>query len=402
MNNALKIQLANYVGRYQGLTQQEIKLSEPGETLKGADRKRESEKRKERRNNRSAIVTPAQKRVLEIANVAWKEYSESPEGKAQLKAIEKMDMPEILATIPVIFDSPILSTLKNAWDTLGLDAACFSLGFDFEVELIIGFRITIGMAWGIGDDKGVGTSEFLTIALTEGIDEGGLVGVQLGFWSIAPSELGGFGLSTEVDLGLGAEGGASINYNSDGNLVGASIVIGGGEEDGADEQESFTFIFGSQSGDGSGYLKPAYQPRKKNLLVINRIHCGSTKSDGIGGKNEVFFKFTADSDTIYHYPTYDYFEMASGSDWDCGRSIWFDGTVQIEAYDHDQENEDTADPIYFKTIYTQNLTLGQELGFKSDKDYSGFMDDVSYTFYIELLAENVPPPTPPTLPNPTE
>lgn len=402
MNKELKIQLANYVGRYQGLNQPEIEISEPREKLKGADRRRSSPIRKERREKRSGKVTPAQKRFLDEANSAWEKYSESSEGKAQLSAIEKMDMPQILATVPVVFDDPnfdTLKTLKDDWDALGLDGACFSLGFDFEVEFIIGFRITIGMAWGIGDNKGVGVSEFITMALTEGIDEGGLVGVQLGFWSIAPSELGGFGLSTEVDVGLGPEVGACLNYNSSGVLVGAAIIIGAGEEDGADEQESYTFLLGSESGDGSGYLKPAYQPRKKYLLVINKIHCTSTMSDGIGGKNEVFFKFQTDyDDTVYHYPTYDYFEMSSDSDWNCGRSIWFDSYVQIKAYDHDQENEDTADPLYFKTIYPSNLELGVELPFGSDEDYSGFADDVSYTFYIELLAENVPPPEPPQPP----
>ncbi len=362
MNDTLNTQIANYAGAYQSMPPQNA--SQPA-TL--------------------PALSDQEQQVFNEAQSAWETFSNSEKGKADLQAISSMDVPEAKQAVAEILNSSAFAKLIQLLNSLDLPASSFSFGITMELELIIGIEAVIGVAIGIGDSKGVSSSEFLTVGLTEGIDEGALIGVQFGLWKNAPSDLGGYSWSSELDLGLGAEAEVGISYTASGGILGATLTIGGGEEDGADEEESYTFILGNQGGDG--YLKPVYQPRKNNFLIITSMKCDSTQSDGAGNANEVYFTFQADGDTLYHYPTYDYFSMQSGDTWNCGRSVWFNNTVQVNVYDEDDTSGD--DSIGNFTINLSDLTLGQTKTFNSTIDYSTTFDTVKYTINVKLVAQNV-------------
>jgi hypothetical protein len=338
------------------------------------------------------IISEKYKEIFLEASRAWQEYMVSPEGQLLESFITQSDLLKIKEKVSSILNSDTFKLLKQLLDAFGINAGSFSIGLNIEVEFIIGFAATIGVAIGVGDNKGLASSEFLTLVLDEGIDEGALVGVQFGLWTKAPSDLGGYSWATEADGGIGAELSGKVVYakeKEEGDVLGVTVEIGVGEEDGIDEQECYTFILGSQSGSGDGFLKPAYQPRKSNFLIIQSITCINVQSDGIGNANEVYFTFMADSEgNNYHYPTYDYMSMQGGDVWNCGRSVWFDSSVQVNLYDEDSIGND-SDPIGNFTINLSNLTLNTPKTFNSTINYSKGLDDVEYTIQVVLVATNV-------------
>ncbi|WP_299767944.1 hypothetical protein [uncultured Dokdonia sp.] len=364
MNTILKTQISAYTEKYQSLGTTAV--TKPKQTL---------------------TISDTKQKVLKQAQQCWENYSTSTHGAAQLKAVTTTDLPTTQAMVANLINSPEFADLKATLDTLNIPASSFSIGLNIEVEFIIGFAATIGVAIGIGDSKGVATSEFLSVGITEGIDEGGLVGVQFGIWDNAPSDLGGYAWSTEVDLGFGAEISTAVSYSVSGGILGATLTIGGGEEDGIMEEESYTFIIGSQEGNSDGYLRPAYQPQKNNLLIVTSLKCKHPSNDGAGNENEVYFTFQADSETMYYYPTYDYYSMKEGDTWSCGRSIWFNESINIKIYDDDGLHSDN-DLMGNYVINLSNLVLGETKTFNSTKDYSHGLDNIEYTINVKLVAQN--------------
>lgn len=366
MNTQLKTQIANYTGRYQSMTSPDITKSQ-----------------------QNTAITDAEKEILLEAQKAWEKYSQSSKGQATLKTVTTADISEIQQEVTEILDSSEFAQLKQLLNDLELPIKSFSFGFNVQVEFIIGFTATIGMAIGVGDAKDVASSEFLTVGITEGIDEGGLAGVQFGLWKNAPADLGGYSWSTEVDVGFVGEGGIAVSYTASGGVLGVTLTIGGGEEDGLDEEESYTFILGSQEGDG--YLNPAYQSRKNNLLIISSVSCSDASNDDVGNDtDEVYFTFQADGETLYHYPTYDRYSMQKGDTWYCGRSVWFDQSVVVHIYDEDNNIIGSDDEhLGDYTINLSDLTLGETKTYNSTKDYSSWDDSIGYSIKVKLVAKNV-------------
>ena len=368
MNKQLLVDLSPYVEKTQSLKSSSIKS-----------------------NYSQYVVSDKKKEIFLEASRAWQEYMASPEGQLLEEFISKSDLLKIKEKVSSILDSGAFKLLKKLLDETGMDAGSFSIGLNIEVEFIIGIAATIGLAIGVGDNKGLASSEFLTVVLDEGIDEGALVGVQFGLWTNAPSDLGGYSWATEADGGVVGELAGKIVYAKEEgeDVLGVTVEIGVGEEDGIDEQECYTFILGSQSGSGDGFIKPAYQPKKSNFLIIQSVTCKNTQSDGAGNANEVYFTFMADGEgNNYHYPTYDYMSMQDNDVWNCGRSVWFDSSVQVNLYDEDSIGND-SDPIGNFTINLSDLTLNSTKTFNSTVDYSKGLDDVEYTIQVVLVATNV-------------
>lgn len=360
MKEELKIQIANYAGLYKSMDAPE-KPKPP-----------------------SKPVSENEKKVFEEAIKAWNSYSNSPEGKKELAAVETMDLPELRAYVASLPDKPALAKLISWIRSLDLPESSFTIGLNFEVELILGFSGTIGVAVGIGNSKGLQSSEFLSLALEEGVDAGAMAGVQFGLWNSAPADLGGYSWGTEVDLGFEAEVSAGIYYTREG-ICGVAVTIGAGVEEGIEEVECYTFILGDQGSDP--YIKPVVQPRKNNFLIIESLTCVHPSNDGGGDENEVYFIFQADGDKKYPYPTYDYFSMKEKQTWDCGRSVWFDSSVAVTVYDEDGTSDD--DIVGTFSINLSQLSLGQSVTFNSTKNYSSGLDDVEYTIKVKLVAQNV-------------
>lgn len=360
MNNSLIEEIANCAAAYQQLPTPE----KTAQKQKPAPSEKEME-------------------VLQEAQKAWETYSNSEEGKTKTAELKTADRSKINDFIQQLIDHDTFRRLKQLLDELDLPACSFSVGINFEAELIIGVTGTIGMAFGIGNSAGAQSAEFLSLGITEGVDEGVMTGIQFALWNSAPSDIGGYAFSTEVDAGLGAEVALDVYYLT--SILGVSLTVGAGEEEGVNEGESYTFILGSQGDDP--YLKPIYQPTQNNLLIIENVKCLHPSNDGIGNANEIYFKFQADDGTIYPYPTYDYFSMQEGDVWVCGRSVWFNNYVNVTLYDED----DVSDPDVEGTfaINLSDLTLNQIKTFHSTKDYSHGLDDVEYTIDVKLVAQNV-------------
>ncbi|MBO9153494.1 hypothetical protein ACFOTA_14835 [Chitinophaga sp. GCM10012297] len=362
MKEALKIQLANYAGLYRSMQSP----SAPKPPSKPASMEKEKE-------------------VFEEAAKAWASYSNSPEGKKELAAVEHMDLQEVRSYVASLPDKPVFVKLISWIRSLDLPESSFTIGLSFEAELVIGFSGTIGVAIGVGNSKGMQTAEFLALSLEEGLEIGVMGGVQFGLWNSTPADLEGYRWGTEIDLGFEAEMSAGIYYTSDG-ISGIAVTLGIGVEDGIAEVECYIFILGDQGADP--YIKPVVQPRKNNFLIIESLKCVHPSNDGAGDENEIYFIFQADGDTQYPYPTYDYFSMKEGETWQCGRSVWFNSSVAVTVYDEDGSSDN--DVVGTFSISLSQLSPGKSVTFKSTKDYSSRTDAVEYTINVKLVAQNVP------------
>ncbi len=366
MNEKLNIQLANYIGLYQSM-ETPVPVTPPAKRA----------------------ITANEKLVFEEAARAWESYRQSPEGKRDLAAATKMDLPAQQAYVSTILDHPAFKKLLELLRSLDLPASSFSMGLCFEAELFVGFSATIGVAIGVGDAKGVQSAEFLTISLEGGLEVGVIAGVEFGLWSRVPSDLGGRMSGTEITAGLEVEGSIAIFYTLvKPELIGVTLTIGMGVDEGVAEVECYTFILGSQGVDA--YIKPVYQPRRNNLLIIDKLTCVHPAGDGGGNENEIFFTFRPDGggNTEYPYPTYDYFSMKEGDVWACGRSVWFNDRVDVFVFDEDTTGNDD-DPVGSFAIHISQLKMNESFTFSSVENYSTKTDEVKYTIEVRLLAQNV-------------
>ncbi len=365
MKELLKIQLANYVADFKSMP--------PSATPPAAVPAK-------------PVLTSNQQQVFIESEKAWKAYSESPEGKKDLAAMQDMDLPTLRAYVASLPDKPIFVKLIKWIKSLDLPDSSFTIGITVEAEFIIGFSGTIGIATGIGNSNGAQAAEFLTVAVDIGVQAGAMAGVQFGLWNEAPADLGGSLQGVEIDFGLEVEFSAGFYFNTSGRR-GIAITIGTGIEDGISFVEYYTYILGDQGVDP--YLKPVVQSRKSNFLIIETLKCVHPSNDGSGDENEVYFTFQADggTNTVYPYPTYSNFSMKEGQVWACGRSVWFNSSVAVTVYDEDAGNDD--DVVGYFSIILSQLKLNESITFHSTKDYSSGFDDVEYTINVKLIAQNV-------------
>ncbi len=330
---------------------------------------------------------PNFKVVLKEAVKTWEQYIETPEGKEMMNSLKNKDLDALRASLSVIAEHPLLKKLIDwvrAQDFIG---ASFSIGFKIEAQLLLGVTGVIGLAVGLGTANGKESVEFLTLGLNEGIEAGGMVGIQFGVWTVSPGNMGGFSLCTEIDLGFEVEVSEGTYYNLDG-FLGETISVGVGAEDGISEMECYTFILGDQGDTGrEPYLKPVIQEPKRNFLIIENVKCLHPSNDGAGDENEIYFIFQADGGKKYPFPPYDYFSIKEGETWNTGRSVWFDDHVDITLYDEDGTSEN--DVVGTFRISLSDLAVGQSKVFHSTKDYSSMMDEVEYTIEAKLVARDI-------------
>ncbi|MFK8007207.1 MAG: hypothetical protein AB8H03_12595 [Saprospiraceae bacterium] len=313
--------------------------------------------------NKNYKPTDKEVEILQKAEEIWLAYSQTPEGVAFTESLKTMDLPTAQRAVADLLDGPVFSVIQAmlaAAENLGLIPNSFTIAFNIQGVFGIGFIFSVGAAIGIGLSSGQ-KAGFVSGGLIEGLDEGFIIGVEFGLWTSAPADLGGTSLFTGVDVGLGADAAIAVSYNLSGDILGATLVVGAGEEDGADEGEVITFVFGDSSNPtpGSGfYLQPAYQDRqgKKNFMIIKNITCLDTFEVG---NDEIYFGFQPDADFTYYFPTYDYYSMDDDdhpwSSWDCGRSVWFNENVNIQLYNEDSGNRSNQDALGGVTIHLSDF-----------------------------------------------
>ena len=217
------------------------------------------------------------------------------------------------------------------------DIQSVTIGIEVEAALGIGAKGSIGVGCAPGQWRSFEQYViYVSGALEIGIIEGGLGGIVVGLYKILPTALAGGSYGWAVDIGFGEEVEVEAAYSSankaPSNLLGYSITEAGGEEDGADGDYSYTWIFNWDA-------PLAYQPRAANYMVIQSITCNKTSESG---HDEVFFTFKPDDGYTYTYPTQGNLSMADGDVWKAGRSIWFDDSVFVELWDSDGPSNDDS------------------------------------------------------------
>lgn len=354
MNTLFKSQISPYVGQAQ-----ELLASKPVGNKSKAD---------------FPGLSPEERAGLQAMADAYRTWKNSPEGRVAFRSMANMSTNELQNHLAETFTGVILKAARKAIEAIGAESV--SIGINFEIELLLGVTGTLGYAYGIGDGSGQ-TSVFLSLGLDEGVEGGAMAGVQFGVWKSAPTDMGGYSYGGEILFDDELGGSIGIYFSGD-ELSGLTLTLGAGIDDGIEFQESYTFVLGAGSVGGS-YLQPVYQPRKDHFLILTKLYCENEASDG--GKDEVYFTFQSDDDTVYHYPTYDYISMDEGDTWECGRSVMLNSYVKITVWDEDDGPDDNLGSC---TINVSDLQVGAAAKSFSIHSKNG-LDERQFYIYAELL-----------------
>ena len=133
MNQLLKSQLANHVGSYQSMNRPQ-------------------------KPNRKPNYKPSQEEldIFRTAKNGWDKFSKSRKGRMQLATAKKLDLPSFQKWVKSILGNSEFRDLRSKLSSTSLPFKSFSIGINFEIEFIIGFSGTVGIAIGIGESKGKG------------------------------------------------------------------------------------------------------------------------------------------------------------------------------------------------------------------------------------------------------
>lgn len=285
--------------------------------------------------------TALEKQLFAETSRAIEKWQSSPENKARLASLPGMTSDELRAFFHGILTSPEfeqMNALVAQHRALPESAISFPLravsaGVDGSLVLIIGVQGSIGVAVNPTDPTDFSQDVLYASGQVEvGIDEGGEAGVVVGFWNVTPDNLGGVSYGWEVDIddfGGGYVEASYSNINGTG-FLGVSVSVDGGEEDGAEGEASYTYVWTTT---------PIYQPPAQNYMIINSIYCNDNSESG---HDEVYFYFTIDNGTRYRYPSQGEFSMEKGDTWNAGRSIRFNSQVYVQLFDQDDTSSDDS------------------------------------------------------------
>ncbi|MBV9494472.1 MAG: hypothetical protein JOZ54_09515 [Acidobacteria bacterium] len=297
-------------------------------------------------NGVDGAVKPAQptqleKKLLSAAAKAIAKWEASPENKAKLATAASMSKDDLQAFLQSVLLAPEfneMNALVEQQRTADVSLSSFKLqsvtvGIGGSLVLIIGVQGSVGVAVDASDPTNFANAAMYASGQVEiGIDEGGEAGLVLGFYNSLPGDLGGVSYGWEVeidDFGGGYVEASYSNINGTG-FLGFSVSVDAGEEDGAEGEASYTFVWTTT---------PIYQPPANNYMIINSIHCNDNSESG---HDEVYFYFTIDNGTRYRYPSQGEFSMAKGDNWNAGRSIKFNNQVYVQLFDQDDTSSDDS------------------------------------------------------------
>lgn len=296
--------------------------------------------------------TALEKQLFAETAKAIGQWKASPQNREKLASLSGMTADDVRSFFRGLLNAPEFDQMNAlvakhrslpAKD-ISFPLKAVSAGIDGSLVLIIGVQGSIGVA--VDPTNPTDYSQdvlYLTGQFEVGIDEGGEVGVVVGFWNEAPVDLGGVSYGWEVEIDDFGGGYVEASYaNSDkSGFIGVSVSLDAGEEDGAEGEASYTFVWSAT---------PIYQPPAQNYMIINSINCNDNSESG---HDEVYFYFTIDNGTRYRYPSQGEFSMAKGDSWNAGRSIKFNSQVYVQLYDQDDTSSDDSLGSY--TYTTSNF-----------------------------------------------
>ncbi|MEA2488288.1 MAG: hypothetical protein QOH21_80 [Acidobacteriota bacterium] len=284
--------------------------------------------------------TALEKQLFAETAGAIRKWQESPANKARLAALPGLSADEVTAFFQSILTAPEftqMNALVEKHRTPGVNISfplrAVSVGVDGSLVLIIGVQGSVGVAVNPLDPTDFSQAVMYASGQVEiGAGEGGEVGVVVGFWNVTPVNMGGTSYGWEVEIDDFGGGYVEASYqNADGTgLIGVSVSGDAGEEDGAEGEASYTYVWSTT---------PIYQPPAQNYMIINSIKCNDNSESG---HDEVYFFFTIDNGTRYRYPSQGEFSMAKGDSWNAGRSIRFNSQVYVQLFDQDDTSSDDS------------------------------------------------------------
>jgi len=285
--------------------------------------------------------TPLEKQLFAETSQAIARWQASPQNRAKLASLAGMSADELQSFFHALLTAPEFEQMNALVEQhralpaseISFPLKAVSVGADGSLVLIIGVQGSIGVAVNPSDPLDYSQAVLYASGQVEiGAGEGGEIGVVVGFWNVAPVDLGGtsYGWEVEIDdFGGGYVEASYSNANMTG-FLGLSVSGDAGEEDGAEGEASYTFVWSTT---------PIYQPPAQNYMIINSIYCNDNSESG---HDEVYFFFTIDNGTRYRYPTQGEFSMAKGDTWNAGRSIRFNSQVYVQLFDQDDTSSDDA------------------------------------------------------------
>jgi hypothetical protein len=338
----------------------------------------------------SAWPPQARELVAEVQR-ALKAWNASAEGQAFRSTAREQGLDGVKQQLGALLTGPVFARTRDLAATVSLGDLPFplksiSIGAAAAVEFIIGVYGSIGYAVNFADltnlDSLIQNSViYYYEALSEGVDAGADIAVQAGFWNKTTDEMGGYYWGVEIEADdLGGLAGFGLATDEDGfDLAAVLIDVTAGIADGVEGLE-----FWAQT---HKITNPVAQPTANHMMLLTNLHC--SKINSISGHDEVNLTFVADGGKVtYRYPTWNYYAMsedqsAPESNWAVGRSIWFNNSVQVKAWDG-------KDNIASFTITYDNISSGQPYVARYDRkgSISNGWNEVAYELTAQIVNLN--------------
>lgn len=322
-----------------------------------------------------------EKEVAELFQDTWNDYKATKAGSKNISNLKKSSIEDIQFGLKEIYQGPAFSKCIAKFSSMDLGSLkSVSLGLSGSVALGVGVVIGAGCIFDIKDPLKV--EGYVTGGGLFGIDADAELAEEAGFWNCEYDEYGGksFGvILAGEDVGGFTVGLFASSLNILTSITGFSIGLAEGV--GLEISACVTYTIQMDPLDS---LRSVYQFPKSHFMILTKLVCNHTSPDGAGDEDEVYFTFRADNDIEYYFPKTNYFSMKDSGDfdtWDCGRSVWFNNSVEIIVYDQDDTSGD--DVIGKGTINLSDLpSNGTEVSF----DLLDKVDDESsYTMYAKLV-----------------
>jgi hypothetical protein len=289
-----------------------------------------------------AQASLAVKQALTEAGCAIQAWQNSAEGQARLKAMQQSSIAEIRQNLTSLLQSQVFAPTfellsKPTFPVLNNPIQSVSIALKAEVELIIGLSFSIGIAVSLKEllsffkDPTSGfpqASVFISGWIDEGVDGGGIVGVEFGVYGSTPDDLGGYATGIEGTIEPGPESGIPFGLSaqyfkgSSDSSWGATVAVVEGVDAGVEFTESYTILVA----DINPSIPPIHEPTPPNghMVTIDIIQCIKTLTSG---SDNVNFRFCMDGNnsTVYRFPTWDIRRMSDGyPEWDY-HNTWYPG-----------------------------------------------------------------------------
>ena len=326
-------------------------------------------------------LSPTEKKVAALLQDTWNSYKATKDGSKKIADLKKSSIEEIQFGIKEIYQGPAFAKCVSSFLSMDLGSLkSVSLGLSGTVALGIGVVVGAGCIFDLKNLLNV--EGYVSGGGLFGIDADAALGEEAGFWNCEYDNFGGksFGvILAGEDVGGFSVGLFASSLNILSSITGFSIGLAEGV--GIEISACVTYTVQMDPLDS---LRSVYQFPKSHFLILTKLVCNHTSPDGAGDEDEVYFTFRADDDIEYYFPKTNYYSMKDSGEfdtWECGRSVWFNNSVEIIVYDQDDGSGD--DVIGKGTINLNDLpTNGTEVSFDLLDEVD---DESSYTMYAKLV-----------------